>query len=157
MITLDDLRIPVFSELPDEKLKKLRDVADAIDFEDGDIVYNAGESAEIFYIVLSGEAVLEHELSKDVQVIFSSVEPGYCFGWTALTHQQPRRATARSRGPSRMVRIHALELQRLMDEDHTLGYVIYHAFMEVVLGQLFTRTDQFMSMLSRHPDLKHAL
>jgi hypothetical protein len=56
-----------------------------------------------------------------------------------------------------MVRIHATELQRLMDEDHTMGYVMYHAFMEVVLGQLFTRTDQFLSMLSRHPDLKHAL
>ncbi|MFW5733662.1 MAG: cyclic nucleotide-binding domain-containing protein [Oceanidesulfovibrio sp.] len=157
MITLDDLRIPMFAELPDEKLKKLRDVADAIDFEDGDIVYNAGEDAGIFYIVLSGEAVLEHELSKDVQVIFSSVEPGYCFGWTSLTRQQPRRATARSRGPSRMVRIQAVELQRIMEEDHTMGYILNHAFLEVVLGQLFTRTDQFMSMLSKHPDLKHAL
>lgn len=157
MITLDDLRIPQFENLPDDKLKKLRDVADAIDLEDGDIVYNAGEEGDIFYIVLSGEAVLEHALSKDAQVIFSSVQPGYCFGWTALAQRQPRRATARCRGASRFVRINGDELQRLMEEDHTLGYLLYHAFMESVLNQLFTRTDQFMSMLSHHPDLKNAL
>ncbi len=156
MITLDDLRIPIFSEIDDASLKKLRDIADVKEYEDGEVVYTRDDPAEYFFIVLSGEAVLEYKLSDEVQVIFSSISPGYCFGWTALS-DTPRHASARNRGASRYVVIPAKALRTLLDEDHDLGYHVYRAFAKIALDQLFIRTDQFINMLSHHPDLKNAL
>ncbi|HEY0128339.1 MAG TPA: cyclic nucleotide-binding domain-containing protein, partial [Rubrobacteraceae bacterium] len=53
---LDCLRsVPLFHNLPDDKLLWIRDHAEEVSFEAGDVIARQGDPPDGFYVVMEGE------------------------------------------------------------------------------------------------------
>ena len=82
-----------------------------------------------------------------------TAEPMDIVGWSSITPVvRQRTAAARAVLPSRLVRMLAVELYKLCDEDHDLGYVVMRRLSNVIASRLLTTRLQLLDMFS-HPEV----
>ncbi len=153
-LEVQDLRAPMFSKIKDSVLSRLLPMAELRSYSHEDVIFQRGAGATHLFLVRSGAALLTHPLSEAVSVTISSVEPGYCFGWSALSPGSAYRTDALAQGKSTMIALPGNALLDLMAEDHTLGYQVLLAMTQVLQERLYARTDQFFRLLTQHPDLQ---
>ncbi|NJB67118.1 CRP-like cAMP-binding protein [Desulfobaculum xiamenense] len=154
MITLNDLKsVPMLQGLGDEALKKMLPLAHIETYAEDQIIYETNSHAENFYIVRSGKALLEGDLNEDVTVSLAALKPGYLFGWYALLPNSNHTMRARATESSEIIVIPGDGLRMLMDEDHDFGYRLMNRLYMLLKIRLDHRSEQFMKILARHPDL----
>ena len=93
-----------------EDLEILLRCAQAVDYDDGDVIFKEGDIGVHFFIILRGEVEILKEASG---VVLASLGPGKVFGEMAVLDNQPRSASAVA---SRRVDLLAVEGRRLMEE-----------------------------------------
>ncbi|MBF0390405.1 MAG: cyclic nucleotide-binding domain-containing protein, partial [Desulfamplus sp.] len=75
MIKKSDLQKNEFMKfLTDEMLEKIIPIIDVMEVESREIIFNEGDPAENFYLVKSGQILLEQKISKDILVNVSAIE-----------------------------------------------------------------------------------
>lgn len=154
MITLSDLRaVPSFKTLTDEMLQLLLRLATVHRFEEGEIVYEQGTEAVNFHIMRNGKALLEVDLTSQISVTLASLKPGYLFGMYALTPNSRHAMRAVCSEPSDILTIPGVSLIEAMDRNHDFGYAMMGILFRLLKSRLDRRTEQFLKILGRHPDL----
>lgn len=99
----DELRaIPVFAELPKERLELLARTADVVEVPAGTELIHEGEIGHEFFAIAEGEV----EISKDGEPI-ATEQAGDVFGEIALLHGVPRTATVTTTADSRLFVLNA--------------------------------------------------
>ena len=78
-------RLPLFARVPKRHLRKIADLARFVEYADGDVVIQAGEPGDAFYLILSGRARV---LGRS-----RSLRAGDYFGEMALLDGEPRSTT----------------------------------------------------------------
>jgi CRP/FNR family transcriptional regulator, cyclic AMP receptor protein len=78
-------RLPLFARVPKRHLRKIADLARFAEYADGDVVIQAGEPGDAFYLILSGRAKV---LGRS-----RSLRAGDYFGEMALLDGEPRSTT----------------------------------------------------------------
>ena len=157
MVSLDSIKIPLFADIADELLEKLAKLATLERYADGNVIYKRGENASMFYILKSGEVILEQELGDDVIATTNQLKAGTSFGLSSLTHDSKYKTTAVAKGACELLFISSEEMLSLMQEDTALGYSLLKPLYDLLLSSLDLRTAQFLQMLTQHPELKAAL
>lgn len=154
MITLSDLKnVPMLQGLGDEALEKMLPLAKLENYKADEVIYESDAPADDFYILRSGKALLEGDISDDVTISLASLKPGYLFGWYALVPSYSHTMRARATEPTEVIAFPGDGLRALMDENHDLGYRLMNRLFMLVRRRLDYRSEQFMKILSRHPDL----
>ena len=157
MATLEDVKIPLFSGLKDEYLERLAALATVSVYETEQVVFKHDELATHLYILKSGRALLESDLSNNVTATVSSIQPGFLMGIAALLQDGKYQHTAVCVEQSELVAIPGHDLLELMDTDHSLGYALSKCLLDFQIGRKNTRTEQFLKVITMHPELKAAL
>ena len=89
-------RLPLFQDLEPSRLKLLAFTSEIINFQNGEILFKAGERGDCAYVIMEGEVDI---LSKaDDQAVVEVLEVNQIFGEIALLNNEPRSATLRARG-----------------------------------------------------------
>ena len=100
-ILFDALRtVEMFSSIPDDELKVLRDEMSHANFRKGEIIFEQGDIGHTFYVVLRGEAEALMLVSDDEgagEEVAALVGAGAFFGELALLRNEPRAASLRAR------------------------------------------------------------
>lgn len=156
-VTLDDLRIPVFSGIADDILDKVVPLCTKEHYEEGQTIFKPDEVATHIYIVKSGKVLMERDLSQDITVAVSVMEDGHIFGLNALAPEVNYTFTAITRLESEIIAIPSLDLTNLMEEDHSVSHALYKTLFSQLLEDMEGRIDIFMRMLVRNPELKDVL
>lgn len=157
MITIDDLKnIPLLQGLSDEVYAKLLKFASKKTVHDEEIIYEADDHANDLYIVKNGKVILEADLSDVLTVSLASIKPGYLFGWYGMLPSSAQIMRAKATEESDIIVLDGAELRMLMDEDHDFGYQFLNRMFMLMKIRLDRRTNQFLSVLKRHPDLSPA-
>lgn len=143
----------IMEYLTDEMLEKIVPVLELVKVKSGDVIFKRGDAAEDLYILKSGKVLLEQKLSDQIIVTISSIDPGETFGWAVLLDDGFHSVTAICNEIAEVYVCSRDELLSIMDNDHSIGYLIMKQVATVLKNRLDQRTVQFLSSMNTHPDI----
>jgi CRP/FNR family transcriptional regulator, cyclic AMP receptor protein len=114
----------VFSYLRPEQINTIDNVSKIMEYRAGDLVYTQGEKAKDLYMVLDGQVALQLPGKKGFSVLIESLGRGAIFGASASFESGTYMLTAQCLTNSKILKIEAAVLRRLLDEDCRMGYAL---------------------------------
>ena len=100
--------IPLFAEVPDDKLVKVATFASLETAVEGKAIIREGGSANAFYAIEDGTVKVEREGEH-----LADLGPGDVFGEQALLEKSERSASVTATSPVRLIRIDHWEIPRM--------------------------------------------
>ncbi|MFW6055660.1 MAG: Crp/Fnr family transcriptional regulator, partial [Thermodesulfobacteriota bacterium] len=108
--------------MPEQHLQKISAEAQLNIFSRGTVLFRKNEPIDYLYMVLMGQVALEIELSPELNVILSTIHPGYSFGVSSLVSGARAGSTATCQEPCELIALPVDRLAVLFREDPGLGY-----------------------------------
>jgi CRP-like cAMP-binding protein len=140
-------RYQLFARLSIEHLNGIAMLADEVTYDSGETVFEAGQAAADFYLLMQGCLDLFYvsvdeinpELRKELFV--SEVNPGDPFGISALVEPYVYQGTVRTTCPCRVLQVDAGGLRALSEVDARIAAELMRGVAEAALERLHdTRT-----------------
>lgn len=154
MVSRGDLKQAiVFGYLSDDMLDKLIPITDKLKFKEQEIIFREGDTGDQFYILKRGKVLLEKNISDKVSISSGAIKPGYSFGWSAMLGGQNYTLDAICAEQCEVFSFKGENIRKLLDEDHSMGYLMMQGFLKVVNRRLNTQTEQFMRVVTKLPDI----
>mgnify|MGYP006292812743 CR=1 FL=1 len=155
MVSIEELRkIRVLDNLTQPMLKNMRPLTEVNLFGENHVIYKKGDPAEYFYMLLKGKVILEVKASEELMISLGAVKPGYSFGWSSLFPGSEYSSYAVCVEPCEIMAIPGDKFLELLDKDHAIGYKFMSTVVSILKRRLERRTDQFIQVMSKHPDLQ---
>jgi CRP/FNR family transcriptional regulator, cyclic AMP receptor protein len=101
-------RVPLFEEVPDEKLRQVATFAVSEEHPEGAVIVKEGGYSNHFYAIEDGTAKVEREGQK-----LADLGKGDVFGEQGLLEKQERSATVTATSPLKLIKIEHWELDRM--------------------------------------------
>jgi CRP-like cAMP-binding protein len=121
MQTEELARLSVFSGLQADQLARVCPLLRWLRFGAGQTVFAAGDPANRFYVVISGEISIRYHPYDGGCVEVATVRSDGAFGWSAILKRAQYTATAVCRTDVEALAIHTNDLHRVMSADVALG------------------------------------
>lgn len=134
---------PVFEGVPTEARMALADKFTLRTFDEDDIIMNAGEAGDTFYVIRSGRVGLRVAAPDGAEVLNATLAEGEFFGEVALLTGRPRTATVQASGG-------AVELMELCRADFDAITEEYPNVRKVVENYMRERAKATIDVLVRH-------
>lgn len=115
-------------------------------FEENETLFNAGETANRFYILLSGRIVLETDGPSGRPVEIQVIEAGDVVGWSWLFPPYQWRFSARTLGPVEAVFFAGPQLREVADADPAFCCALWKRMSGVMLSRLQATRARLASM-----------
>ena len=155
MISVQELKkIVILGYLTDEMVEKLRPLVNMLRFEEGDTIFREGDPAKYFYMLRQGKILLVQRLSDTITVSLGAIQPGYSFGWSAMLDVDTYGSNALCAESCEIYAIRSEKLKALLDKDPAMGYQLTQRLLRVIKNRYDRRTEQFVKIITSHPDLK---
>jgi CRP/FNR family cyclic AMP-dependent transcriptional regulator len=100
--------IPLFADVPDDKLRKIAPFAETDEFAEGQVVVKEGGYSNHFFAIEDGTAKVERGGEH-----IADLGPGDVFGEQGLLEKQERSATVTASSRLRVIKIEHWELSRM--------------------------------------------
>lgn len=113
------------------------------EYSDGEVICRQGEPGDHMYVVQAGRAVVTHE-EGGAEVVVGELTAGDVFGEMAIFERQPRSATVRARGKTRVLTLDKRAFLRRVHEDPSLAFRILQT-----MSQRIRHLDEELSRLRR--------
>jgi CRP/FNR family transcriptional regulator, cyclic AMP receptor protein len=129
-----------------DHLEQIASVAELSDFEESDVLFRSGDTAESVYLVVFGKLVLELCTPEWGCKQVVEVGPGEILGWSSLSEHRELAATARVLEKTRVVRIDGKKLLAICEEDPEFGYEFMHRTMLALAKRLTATWTQLLQV-----------
>ena len=116
--------LPLFSRLGKRQVRGLAKVATIVDYSAGEIIVQAGERGDSFYLVLEGRASVAGKSR--------TLRPGDFFGEMALIDGGPRSATVTAKTEMRTMKLPRRAFLKAVEQDSRIALAI----MEVLAARI---------------------
>ena len=141
MATIDDLRhCELFAGLTDTELEQLDAIAQAEEYDAGQVICAEREKADRLFILCRGRVQLHIQLRSALEpegeMTIEEVEPGRVFGWSSLVRQRRFTASARALEPAAALALKADDLNALFERNAHIGFVVMKQLAEVIASRL---------------------
>jgi len=143
----------IMEYLTDDMLDKVVPALQIIKVKAGETIFKKGDPADHFFMLKSGKVLLEQGISDDIIVTIASIDPGEAFGWAVLLDSGFHSVTAMCSESGELYMCNRDHLLQLMEENHSIGYMIMKQVSGVLKNRLDQRTDQFLRSMKTHPDI----
>ncbi|MCP3901775.1 MAG: cyclic nucleotide-binding domain-containing protein [Desulfobacteraceae bacterium] len=158
MIAVKDLKkFVMLGYLSEEMLTSLIPITEILNFDEDEMIFKQGEKANRLYFVKRGKVLLEHKVTDTLTISMSSVEPGFSFGWSSMLENDVYSSNAICAEPCQVYTYRDHKLKELMNEDHSIGFVISQRLLYVLKKRFDVRTSQLIKMIKFHPDISNLL
>ena len=127
---------PVALGLSEEHVRLLADCAMQTRFEKDQVIFRQGETANRFYLIESGEVVLESVETPERSSLVDVIGPGDLLGWSWLFPPYVWQFTARATKPTSAIFLYATVLREYLEKDPALGYELFKRMSEVMTRRL---------------------
>lgn len=119
-------KIPFFSSLSDDELKKISEIIKQNEYRQGDIIIKEDDlvSANTFYIIYKGRVEVIKNYGEIEELVITLKESGEFFGEISLIDDKPRTATIRASVPTSMYEINRKDLNHILYAYPDLMYKI---------------------------------
>jgi CRP-like cAMP-binding protein len=141
----------LFGQLRPDQARVLSDAAEKVAMAPGGIVFRQGDPATYFYSVIEGEVALRLHHPSGVSLEVDRVTPGTIFGSCVSVQRDTYATTAQCMEATRLLRIKAVTLKRLMDDEPLLGYTIQGFVSRVYFLRYLETVAKLQSVLRSLP------
>jgi CRP-like cAMP-binding protein len=90
-------------------------------YEDGDLIVSEGETGAEMFVIQSGRVAVTKKTAEG-DLLLATLERGDFFGEMSLLESQPRSATVRAVGPTKLLAIRSGELLMKIRRDPTFAF-----------------------------------
>ena len=138
MKTLDAViaESPIFAGLTQAQLEFITGCAQNVHFEAGEKIAEAGDQADVFYLVRMGEVALDLDVPNKKPLRIDTVEAGQALGWSWLIPPYEWKYDVTATELVRAVAFDGACLRGKCDDDPVLGYELLRRFSQVIVGRL---------------------
>jgi CRP/FNR family transcriptional regulator, cyclic AMP receptor protein len=109
-------KIPMFAKMETSKLKLLAFASEIVSFDDGDIVFHSGDSADYAYVIMEGAVDIITETDAG-PVVTDTLLQNQLIGELGILNNTPRIATLVANGNLRGMKITAEMFFRILREN----------------------------------------
>jgi signal transduction histidine kinase len=124
--------IPFFEELSDNDILSISKYCTAKVVEPGQILFNEGDPADKFYIIMSGEVEVWKAFNTDDEDMLAIHGHGKLFGEMALIDNMPRSATVKTKTHTRLLQIGEHDFQNMIRENSSVAFSIVRSLSSMV-------------------------
>ena len=143
--TIDRLReVGIFGALSDGVLEHIASAMEQLALPPGHLVFAEGDAGREMYVVLDGEIEVLKRSRRGRDQRVAILGPNDAFGEMSIIDVQPRSATVRTLGPTRLLRIRSDDLDALYRTD-LKGYAILVLNLARDLSRRLRVTDGLMA------------
>lgn len=139
-------RVRVLEECTDRELLALGDICQSMTVQEGDRIFEVGDSADFLYFVVEGVVELRfkvnHYLSTS-EITIDRIQAGGIFGWSALAESKAYTLSALAVRSGELLKVPAADVRRLCSANHHFGYVL----MKNISATISERFDLTQKML----------
>lgn len=126
-----------FAGLTEQQLDAIKAQCRVREFPQGSRIYVLGDPATELYVLVEGMVRFALGMGGREASAGEIIRRGQVFGWAALLEKaQTRIANAFCLTSCVVVAMNGNEILRLMDQDHSLGYVIMKRLNTLITGEL---------------------
>jgi len=136
-------KIPMFAKMETSKLKLLAFASEIVSFQNGDIVFNSGDTADYAYVIMEGAVDIITETETGPVVSFTLSE-NQLIGELGVLNNTPRIATLVANGNLRAMKITAEMFFRILRENSEVALDVIR-----MLSDKVTRTNEKLEELQR--------
>ena len=140
-------KIPMFSKMETSKLKLLAFASEIVSFEDGDVVFNSGESADFAYVIMDGAVDIVTETDSG-PVVSGTLSQNQLIGELGLLNNAPRNATLITRGNLRAMKITGDMFFRMLRENADVALDVIR-MLSNKLSQSHARVELLQKQLNQ--------
>ncbi len=112
----------LFGFLTPDQVNVISENAEKLELLAGQVIYDRGEKADRFYIVLDGEVTLRLPGKGGVNIVIDTLGPGDIFGGPLGFGRSSYALTATCSSDGHVLRIQNSAMKYLMDRDERMGY-----------------------------------
>lgn len=127
---------PFLLGMNERHIRLLADCAIRTHFEEGQMIFREGETANRFYLLEQGEVVLEASGAGDREIIIETVGNGDLLGWSWLFPPYAWHFSARATKPTSAIFFYGTVLREYCEKDHSLGFELFKRMSEVMIRRL---------------------
>ena len=120
-------KVPIFSELDNEKINKLNSLVKQREFKNGELIYLEGEIGKNIYIIESGLVKLYRSNEEGNQYILRLLKEGNFFGELVLFKEEKLSSSAEAVGDCTICMLPKDELENLIKSSPELSYKLLSA------------------------------
>ena len=131
-------------------LEKIAGCASQLDLMGGKYVFRQGESAQEFYLILSGSVEIELFSAIGGPVVLEKIGGGSVLGWSWLISPYRWHFDARTVEPVSALKIDAVRLRNLEEFDGKFGYEILKRFLEIIGDRLESERTKLVDLYAAH-------
>jgi CRP-like cAMP-binding protein len=141
--------VPWFQRMSQEHFEKLLRIASLMEVDAGQELFREGDPEDYLYIVVTGRVAIEIFVPSRGRTRIYTADPMDEVGWSSVTPVVRRRtAGARAVLPSCLIRLDAVKLRQVCEQDCDLGYFIMRRMSNVIAGRLLTTRLQLLDMFA---------
>ena len=117
--------IALFKGCTDRTLSDIAMIATEIDYEKGDVVYEAGDDAVNVYVLVNGIVTFISKTGLGFLNVQRVMERSMIFGWVALVPEHPHRlGRAQCLENSKILSINGDKLLGILEKDTQSGFLV---------------------------------
>ena len=115
-----------------EFVKQVTELAENVQCKDGEIIFDVGDKADYFYVLLTGRVIMERGKDK----WYTAKHPGEIFGWSALISRGDYAASATSGIDTEILKIERKSFLELLEKSPNNKATLYEHFAKMLGDQL---------------------
>ena len=136
--------LKLLTALPPHQRERLMELARETSFPEDTRIFEAGGTADRFWVIRSGAVTLDQQVSPLQRITVASLGAGDLLGWSWLFPPYRWDFGAEAFSPVRAYEFEAAAVLRLCDEDTALGLTLVRYVAEILAHRLEMTRGQLM-------------
>jgi CRP-like cAMP-binding protein len=124
----------IFRAMNKSFIKKIMDVSTTESYQQGDLLFQQGDSASQFYILLKGRIKLI--LGETGQAVYIVSHAGEAFGWSSLIERETYTASAECMTPAKLLRFDQEKILKIIENDPANGLIFFKRLADILGNRL---------------------
>jgi CRP-like cAMP-binding protein len=141
----------VFQFLGPDQIRAISDVARVVESRAGETIYQQGEPADHFFVVLKGQVSLRLPGHTGVSIQIDELTDGAVFGSCVCFQLATYSLNAQCTRDSTLLKIESATLKEMMDDDLLMGYTLQTQISRIYFRRYIESMKKLQSIVMNLP------
>ena len=140
-------QFPLFDGFSEDQMDLLRPLFIPSGCHAGTVLFEQGEPAVYFYLLVSGEIAVHYKPEDDQDIIIARIKTGGMVGWSAVIGRRKYTSAAICTEFTELLRVRGVDLQTLCAQHPETGNQFVDRMADVVAQRLESSHPQVLQLL----------